>query len=111
MPKPERAATSGRAAVFAALGHTTRLSLVARLSDGRVRSISRLTKDTALSRQAVTKHLRALESAGLVESIRVGRESRFRYRPERVDEARTYLDGVSSQWQEALSRLRDFVEE
>jgi DNA-binding transcriptional ArsR family regulator len=110
MPKSEQAATNRRAAVFAALGDPTRLSFVARLSDGRARSISRLTKGTALSRQAVTKHLRMLESAGLVESIRVGRESRFRYRPERVDDARTYLDGVSSQWNEALSRLRDFVE-
>lgn len=111
MPKPEHAAAESRAAVFAALGDPTRLSFVASLSDGSARSISRLARDTALSRQAVTKHLRVLERAGLVESIRVGRESRFTFRAERIDEAKAYLDDVSAQWHDALSRLRDFVEE
>jgi hypothetical protein len=52
-----------------------------------------------------------LENAGLVSSIRIGRESRFAYRPEPLVEARSYLESVSAQWDEALARLRAFVED
>lgn len=99
------------APVFAALGDRTRLALLRTLSDGRMRSIAALSADTRLTRQAVTKHLHVLEDAGLVRSARVGRESRFAYRPEPIGEARSYLDAVSAQWDEALARLRCFVEE
>ena len=98
------------ASIFAALGDRTRLSLLMTLSSGGTKSIARLSADTKLTRQAVTKHLHVLENAGLVSSVRVGRESRFAYRPEPVARAKTYLDRVSAQWDETLGRLRDFVE-
>ena len=96
--------------VFAALGDRTRLSLLTRLSDGETRSIASLSADTRLTRQAVTKHLRVLENAGLVQSARIGRESRFAFKPEPILEARSYLDSVAEQWGDALSRLRAHVE-
>ena len=99
------------APVFAALGDPTRLSLLTRLSDGQARSIAALSADSRLTRQAVTKHLQVLQTAGLVNSARVGRESRFGYRPEAIGAARSYLDTVSAQWDEALSRLRSLVED
>jgi DNA-binding transcriptional ArsR family regulator len=105
-----RIAELGPALVFAALGDRTRLALVRRLSDGRARSLSVLSRDTDLTRQAVAKHLRVLEQAGLVQSARVGRESRFACRPEPLAEARAWLDAVSAQWDDALGRLRDLVE-
>jgi DNA-binding transcriptional ArsR family regulator len=98
------------APVFAALGDHTRLSLLAKLSDGQSRSIAKLSADTRLTRQAITKHLRVLEQAGLVSSTRIGRESQFAFRPEPIAEMRSYLDTVSRQWDDALSRLRSFVE-
>ena len=101
---------SSLAPVFAALGDRTRLSLLAKLSDGQARSIATLSADTKLTRQAVTKHLHVLENAGLVNSIRVGRESRFAYRSESIADARSYLDTVSAHWDDALSRLRALVE-
>lgn len=97
--------------VFAALGDRTRLSLLGRLSDGQPRSIAALSADTKLTRQAVTKHLHVLEEAGIVRSTRIGRESRFTYRPETIAEARSYLDRVTAQWDDALSRLKSFVED
>jgi len=111
MLSPEPRAASDPAPIFAALGDRTRLSLLSRLSDGRPRSISKLSADARMTRQAVTKHLHVLESAGLVRSIRVGRESRFAYRPEPVLDARSYLDQVSAQWDDALGRLKRFVED
>lgn len=99
------------APVFAALGDRTRLSLLARLSDGQTRSIAALSADTTLTRQAVTKHLHVLQDAGLVASVRVGRESRFVFRPEPIEDARSYLEMVAGQWGDALSRLKTFVED
>jgi DNA-binding transcriptional ArsR family regulator len=96
--------------IFAALGDRTRLSLLQRLSDGQSRSIASLAADTRLTRQAVTKHLQVLQHAGLVGHVRAGRERRFAYRPEPVDQARAYLDAVSAQWDDALGRLKAFVE-
>jgi DNA-binding transcriptional ArsR family regulator len=83
---------------------------LAKLSDGQPLSITRLSADIKLTRQAITKHLRVLENAGLVSSTRVGRESQFAFRPEPVVEVRSYLDRVSQQWDDALSRLRSLVE-
>ncbi len=111
MSNPETApAIAGPAPVFAALGDPTRLELIGRLSDGHTRSIAELTGGLSLTRQGVTKHLRVLEQAGIVRSSRVGRESRFSYVPASIEQLRSYLDAVSEQWDDALSRLQAFVE-
>ena len=98
------------ATVFAALGDETRLSLVAKLCGGQPRSISQLTAGSKLSRQAVTKHLRMLERVKIVHSVRAGRESLFAFDPEPLEDVKKYLDRVSEQWDQALSRLKSFVE-
>jgi len=86
------AALRTRASVFAALGDETRLGLLARLTNGEPQSISHLTSGTRLTRQAVTKHLRVLEGAGVVHSVKTGRESRFALEPKTIIDAQTYLD-------------------
>lgn len=98
------------ASVFAALGDETRLRVVTRLCRGGPQSIASLTEGSRVTRQAVTKHLRALSSAGLVRSERIGRESVWELEPARLDEVRGYLDLISAQWDEAIGRLRAFVE-
>ncbi len=98
------------APVFAALGDETRLRLVAKLCGGQARSIAQLTEGSKLTRQAITKHLRVLEKAQIVHSVRRGRESRFEFDPEPMDEIKKYLERVSEQWDRALSRLKAFVE-
>ncbi len=62
------------AAVFAALGDETRLRLVAALCAGGAMSIAQLTAGSAMTRQAVTKHLEVLSQAGLVRDSKAGRE-------------------------------------
>ena len=98
------------AVVFAALGDVTRLKLLARLVEGEPASIARLTEGSGLTRQAITKHLRVLERAGMVRCERAGRESRFALDPRPMEEMRSYLEMVSAEWDAALGRLRDFVE-
>ena len=102
---------AGAANLFAALGDETRLSLIFRLCDGGPMSIARLTKGTAVTRQAITKHLRVMAESGLVSSTRHGRESVWQLDQRRLRDARRYLDLISRQWDDALLRLREFVED
>lgn len=99
------------APVFAALGDTTRLAVVARLCTDGPLSIARLSEGVAVSRQAVTKHLEMLADAGLVRDTRLGRERIWQLEPRRLDVARRELDRISTQWDAALGRLRLFVED
>lgn len=110
--KHDAAATqlSRAAPLFAALGDATRLQIVARLCSGGPSSIMRLAHGARVSRQAVTKHLNALERAGIARSARAGRERIWELRPQRLSEARHYLDQISDQWDAVLGRLRAFVE-
>jgi DNA-binding transcriptional ArsR family regulator len=102
------------AMVFTALGDETRLTLLERLSrhsGESLLSISRLTDGMRITRQAITKHLRVLEEAGLVRGIRRGRESHFELNAKAIDEAQRALQVMSRQWDDALARLKAFVEE
>ena len=101
---------AGSAPIFAALGDKTRLRLVSRLCDDGPMSITRLTAGSKVTRQAITKHLRVMEKAGLVHGARHGRESVWQLDQRRLDAARHQLDLISKQWDEALGRLREFVE-
>lgn len=98
------------APVFAALGDETRLLLIARLAAGTPRSIAALTVGAGVTRQAITKHLHVLGEAGLVRSLRQGRERLWELEPSAVAGARHALDEISSQWDQALARLSRFVE-
>jgi DNA-binding transcriptional ArsR family regulator len=99
------------APIFAALGDKTRLRLVSRLCNDGPMSITRLTAGTRVTRQAITKHLRVMEQAGLARSTRQGRARIWELDERRLQDARHYLDLISKQWDAALSRLRKFVED
>lgn len=99
------------APLFFALGDGTRIELLERLAAGGPDSITALSAGTAVSRQAVTKHLKVLEAAGLVLGQKQGREHLWVLLPARLDEAGSYLARISTQWDAALERLRAFVEE
>jgi DNA-binding transcriptional ArsR family regulator len=96
--------------VFAALGDETRLRIVARLSTDGPQSIARLTEDTTVTRQAISKHLAALEGAGLVKGQRLGRERIWELETRQLEQARRQLEQISRRWDVALDRLRAFVE-
>jgi len=93
MPKPIQAAR-----LFAALADPTRLSLLIILRSGPGRSIARLSANAGMTRQAVTKHLRVLEGAGLVTAERLGRETHYRSKPGALDAARRTLDAIAGDW-------------
>jgi DNA-binding transcriptional ArsR family regulator len=74
-------------------------------------SITRLTAGSHVTRQAITKHLRVMEGAGVVRSRRRGRESVWQLNQRRLEDARRYLNLISRQWDSALGRLREYVED
>jgi DNA-binding transcriptional ArsR family regulator len=98
------------APVFAALGDEMRLRLVAALCVGGAMSITQLTAGTEVSRQAITKHLGVLSSAGLVRDVKVGRERLWEFEPTQLDEARRSLELIGQQWDHALAKLKFAVE-
>ena len=97
--------------IFAALGDTIRLAIVARLCDDGPLPTIQLKRGTKLSRQAITKHLHILEDVGLVQSRRVGRDRSWRIEATQLAKSRAYLDQISAQWDARLERLRVFVED
>jgi DNA-binding transcriptional ArsR family regulator len=106
-----RSSLSSAAPVFAALGDETRLRLVERLCHEGAASITSLARDAPMTRQAVTKHLRVMQNAGLVRCSRKGRESYWELDQRRLKEVRRNLALISAQWDDALGRLRRFVED
>jgi DNA-binding transcriptional ArsR family regulator len=99
-----------QAPVFAALGDETRLKLLLKLAHGKPVSLTQLSLGATITRQAISKHLRVLENAGMVQHTRAGRESHFALNPKPLDEAQAYLQTISKQWEETMLRLKMFVE-
>lgn len=102
---------AGAALLFAALGDPTRLTLLQRLSDGGPASISTLAGTfPAMTRQGVTKHLRVLAAAGVINGSRQGREHVWTVDPVRLAEGRRCLEVIARGWDDALARLKRHVE-
>ena len=98
------------APLFAALGDATRLRILTRLAHGGPGSTAQLGVTVEVTRQAVTTHLEVLAAAGLVRSRHAGRERVWTLTPTRLRDAHVYLDHLAAQWDDALERLRTFVE-
>lgn len=97
------------ARLFAALGDRTRLQLVSRLCEHGPLSITQLTHGARVTRQAVTKHLRVLEDAGLARCSKQGRHQVWQLEIEPIENARHSLERLARRWEEALSRLKELV--
>src|SRR5437899_2550583 len=95
---------------FSALADRRRRDLLAMLARGGPRSATALARDLPVTRQAVVKHLGALESAGLVRRERDGREVRFVVIPEALGDVTAWIETVSDRWQARLERMRAYVE-
>ena len=109
--RPSRPSDPAMSRVFSALGDATRLHLVDLLVERSPLSVRELGEGLPVTRQGVTKQLGVLERANLVRHERIGRETRYAVEPATLSRARDYLDRASRQWDEAIARLRRFVEE
>lgn len=92
--------------VFAALSDPTRRAVILSLSDEGPSTLTELANRLPVTRQAVTKHLEALEQAGLVASESAGRGRRFRLTPRPMTDAMRWMVDVGGEWDERLEALR-----
>ncbi|MEE8406678.1 MAG: metalloregulator ArsR/SmtB family transcription factor [Acidimicrobiia bacterium] len=95
--------------VFSALGDPTRRQLVDWLAEEGSGTATRFAERLPISRQAVARHLQELEKAGVVDSTRFGRETRFVLRPEPLTRAAGWLDARAAAWDRTLARLEEHL--
>ena len=95
--------------LFGALADPTRRRLVARLARAPA-TISELAEPFAMSLPAVSKHVRVLERAGLVDRTIDGRVHRCALAAGPMREAAVWLDRYRGFWDDMLASLADFVE-
>jgi len=106
--RPVRPATVALA--FAALGDPRRLRMLQRLSREGPQNITSLAARVDISHQAVSKHLRVLEKARLVSSMRAGRDRMWSLECNHLADLHAFLNDISGQWDLALASLRKMVE-
>jgi DNA-binding transcriptional ArsR family regulator len=97
-------------AVFAALADPTRREIARLLADRGQLTPTELAATLPITRQGVTKHLLALEDAGLVASARHGRETRYRLTPRPFEAAALWMAALGARWDERLDSLRHLLE-
>jgi len=95
--------------VFQAVADPTRRKMLIMLADKEM-PIASITEQFPISRTAVNKHLHVLADAGLVQSKKVGRETRYKLQPEPLKELQKWLSFFEKYWADRLSALKEFVE-
>ena len=97
-------------ATFAALADPTRRAILARLATGEA-TVGELAAPFELSLPAVSKHLRVLQRAGLIEQGRHAQWRPCRLRPEPLREVDAWIARYRALWEERLGRLDDYLRE
>ncbi len=98
-------------ATFWALCDPVRVEILDRVAAGSEVTVSQLGAVLPITRQAVTRHVKTLEAAGLICGDRQGREHRYRVAVTPLEEARRWLGHRAAIWDAALHRLADYLEE
>ncbi len=95
---------------FFALGDPARLDIVQRLAEGP-KTAGELAEPFAISRPAISRHLRVLREAGIAKAEVRGREWWYSIEPHTLNDAQQWLEDVQEMWSEALSSFNRYVEE
>lgn len=98
------------ATVFAALSDPARLAIVRRLSTGPS-TVRHIAEPFPISRPAISRHLKVLSDAGVVDHTRSGRDHWYELTPEALTEAQRWLDDIADTWTAALGSLKRLAEE
>ena len=93
---------------YAALADSTRRAMLTRLLQQEAR-VTELAEPFAMSLNAVSKHLRVLERAGLIQREVRGREHYLSVNPDRLQEAAQWLNTYHAFWEKRLDRLDTFL--
>jgi DNA-binding transcriptional ArsR family regulator len=93
---------------FAALADPTRRAIVARLAAGEA-TVGQLAEPFALTQQAISKHLKVLEQAGLISRSRAAQRRPCRLRPDHLDAAAAWIERHRQAWAERYDRLDEHL--
>jgi DNA-binding transcriptional ArsR family regulator len=96
---------------FHALADGTRRSMIQTLARGPARSAGELGLRFRSAQPTISKHLKVLEEAGLIERSVEGRVHRFRLRPQPLKDAGTWIARHQSFWEGAMAQLDKLLEE
>lgn len=96
-------------AVFAALADPTRREVLERLATDGAATPTRLAAALPITRQAVSKHLASLADAGLVSEHRAGRERRYTFTPEPLEDAASWMAAIGARWDRRLADLERYL--
>jgi DNA-binding transcriptional ArsR family regulator len=97
-------------AIFQALGDSSRLTMLSRLSAGKPSRVGDLAVGLPISRQAARKHLDVLAAAQLVSLEPKGREVMVKLNPQAIEEGRVWLQELEHRWDDRLAKLKLYVE-
>jgi DNA-binding transcriptional ArsR family regulator len=95
-------------ATFAALSDPTRRAILARLASGEA-TVGELAEPFQISLPAISRHLKVLEEASLIERKRDGQRKRCRLKPDALASAREWLDFHQRFWSGSLDRLAEHL--
>lgn len=107
---PNSNATDPLSSVFAALADPTRRAILARLAEGEA-PVSELARPFDMSAPAISRHLRVLADAGLIEREVNARWRICHLRPGALRDAHGWLEAYRRHWEDNLDRLVAFVEQ
>lgn len=103
----ERAADA-LSTTFAALADPTRRAILTRLSAGEA-TVNQLAEPFALTQQAISKHIKVLERAGLISRSRAAQSRPCRIEPARFDAVADWIGSHRQQWHDRYDRLDEHL--
>src|SRR5262245_17371124 len=95
---------------FAAIADPTRRAILARLSKGEA-AVKELARPFDMTLPAISKHLKVLEKAGLIERSREAQSRPCKLRAKPLQEAASWIDHYRTFWEESLDRLDEYLKE
>lgn len=98
------------AQIFKALGDPLRLSIVQRLSNGSIYTLSGVTEGLGISRQGARKQIQVLVAANIIQLTPDGREVRVELVINSLKSVKSFISDLENQWDTRLGKLKDFVE-
>jgi DNA-binding transcriptional ArsR family regulator len=95
---------------FRALAHPIRRGIVERLAVGPA-TVGEVTRDFAVSKPAISKHLKVLEETGVLSRVVEGRTHRLSLDPKALDEAAVWMDRQRALWEGLFDAVEDYLKE
>lgn len=104
------AAADALSATFSALADPTRRAILARLAEGEA-SVTEIAEPFEISLPAISRHLKVLEEAGLIERRRHAQWRPCRLRPEAIRGVADWTERYRQLWEERFDRMDDYLRE